>query len=178
MLVTASLSLLAVVAQIAQHPVVPSQVFAEFRQIRIDGLQPSAVVMVSRGTSTSTISFHERRERGRVVWLARRIDSPDAGRAQIASSDTCPQLYSQVLALERLPISQREIRGARSSSPEGFVPEPPKLGPLHTSYLLWSGGWTNGQEPVEMTLFHLGSGPIASWFSVAEAELDHCWSQD
>jgi len=175
--VATGLTLLTLVAQIAYPSLAPSQLFAEFRQIRIDGVPPSAVVMVSSGTSVSTLSFHEKRESGRVVWLVRRVDSPQSGRAQIASSDTCPQLYSQVLSLERLPVSQKEIRGAQSSAPDGFVPEPPSLGPLHTSYLLWSRGWTSGQEPVEMSLSHLGSGPLAGWFSDAEVELQRCWRQ-
>lgn len=172
-----SLSLLALIAQIAHPPVAPSQLFAEFRQIKVDGVPPSAVVMVSSGASISTLSFHEKRENGRVVWLVRRMGYPESGQAQIASSDICPQLYGQLLSLERLPVSQMQIRGAQSSAPDGFVPEPPNLGPLHTSYLLWSRGWTSGQEPVEMTFSHLGSGPLAGWFSDAEAELQPCWRQ-
>lgn len=146
---------------------------------RYDGLQPSAIVLAHRGGALNALAIYEMpvQPDETPVWVIRRSDSAEeAVAAEIVSSRSCPQIYQLVLALERLPVPHPEIRGARAASPAGFSPAPPDMGPLHTRYGFWSRGWTSGSEPVELSVVHLGSGPLVKWMTEAEALLQSCWS--
>jgi len=175
-----TVGLLALMSHTAHQTATPGRALDELRQLRFEGLQPRAAVMANEDSKTSIWAFYENSpDGGPALWIARR-ETSSAGelRTEIARSDICPQIYAQALALERLPIPGPEVRGPRSASPPEFVTQPPNLGPLHTSYTLWAKGWTSGLEPVELTVFHLGSGPIADWTAKAEADLDLCWSRE
>lgn len=145
---------------------------------RHNGLQPSAIVLARRGAAMNSLAIYEMplQRDDAPVWVIRRADTTgEAVSAEIASSRSCPQIYQLVLALERLPVPRPEIRGARAAAPAGFSPAPPDIGPLHTHYGFWSRGWTSSSEPVELSLVHLGSGPLMHWMTEAEALLQNCW---
>lgn len=143
--------------------------------IRHQGLGPAAIVVAHRGATAEALAIYETGRRGEASsWIVRRTSA--GNEPEIASSLSCPQIYHLVLALERLPIPRPEIRGPAADAPAGFSPPPPSLGPLHTRYGFWSGGWTSTHEPVELSLVHLGSGPLSTWMMEAEASLRDCWT--
>lgn len=146
---------------------------------RQSGLQPSAIVLASREGTMNALTIYEmpaQRDES-PVWIIRRTESTgELASADIASSRSCPQIYQLILALERLPVPHPEIRGARAAAPAGFSPPPPDMGPLHTHYGFWSRGWTSDSQPIEVSLVHLGAGPLTRWMTEAEAVLRDCWS--
>lgn len=180
-MLTVASSLMALAFQLTPLSTTPGNAYDELRQLRFEGFQPRFSVAVSEGSARGIWAIYEQHgnETGVVTWVVRReIITEGHRRSEIARSDTCPAVYSQVLAMERMPTPRAETRGPRSTSPQGFEPAPPNLGPLHRSYVLSATGWTQGSEPVGLAMFHLGSGPIADWMAGAEIALQSCWSEE
>lgn len=158
-------------------PVSPSTIgeIDALKEIRHGGLAPAAIVVAQKGATAEALAIYETRRRGEAPdWVVRRTRG--GAEPEIASSLSCPQIYQLVLALERLPIPSPEIRGPAADAPAEFSPPPPNLGPLHTRYGFWSRGWTSAHEPVELSLVHLGSGPLSGWMAEAETLLRDCWT--
>jgi hypothetical protein len=158
-------------------PASPSNVgeIEALKGIRHEGFGPAAIVVAHKGASVEALAIYET-SRGPEApdWIVRRTRA--GNEPEIASSRSCPQIYRLVLTLERLPIPSPEIRGPAADAPTGYSPPPPNLGPLHTRYEFWSRGWTPAHEPVELSLVHLGSGPVSTWMAEAETLLRDCWT--
>lgn len=159
----------------------PGRAFDDLRQARFQGMQAVFGVVVHQGPDAVIWAVYELVHGAEtpVVWVISRSDLKSNERlTNYARSDTCPQIYNRILSMERMAVPSPEIRGHRSTSPQGFVPSPPNLGALHLSYTFWSRGWTSNHEPVELGFYHLGSGPLADWVASSEDQLAICWSED
>ena len=152
------------------------------REVRYRGLQPKFSVLESRGegsTASRTLwaGYEVRDSSGGSSWVVtRQIHNGSTAADDVVRSGTCPQVYGLILEMERLPIPRPEVRGTRSASPRGYVQPPPNLGPTHSSYAMWSQGWTSDGAPIELTASHLGAGPLEGWVASAEHHLKDCWT--
>lgn len=151
----------------------------QIRQARLDGINPTFGVLTNRNGQTAMWTFYQRPgpNGADTEWLVTERTNVDRmSRSRLATGKACPAIFDSILEAERMAPPQSEIRGARSDAPPGYVPSPPNLGPLHASYVLWTKGWTTDSEPVELTMHHLGSGPLVGWTDRTEARLSACWS--
>lgn len=155
----------------------------ELKQRRINDQQPRAIVVTSRNESLTYMSVYanedsQSTENSRVEWkIVRERHGYATIQTEMATSNSCPSIYGLALSLERLAIPRPEIRTERPSSPVGFTPLPPNLGPVHQHYTFWSRGWTQTEAPVELLVSHLGAGPVADWVDAAETALAPCWTE-
>lgn len=146
------------------------------RGLRAGEALPSAVVLKDNEQHGSiAFSFYApRRDRdgASMGWRARREVREAGASPEIAwaSQDSCPGMADALAALERTPAPRVELRSAAPLSSQ-----PPSMGPLHTSHLIWMRAWDDGNSPVEMTLTSLGAGSPERVFTRVEAFLEGCW---
>lgn len=155
---------------------------SNYDQIRHSGSLPKAVV-IHRADRRATISvsfYQARSSEGAAntqgTWTARMETRLGAETSVLwTSTKICPQLYGNLVELERIALPRIEIRD-RSDAPAQYEAPPPNMGQLHTSHTLWVRAWDADNIPSEITLHSLGAGSVAMWFSKVQVDLDGCWT--
>lgn len=157
-------------------------IVSNYDQIRHSGSLPKAVVIrrIDRH-NTISVSFYrenpsEEATSKQGVWTARMETRSGAETSVLwTSTKTCPQLYGNLVELERIALPRIEIRD-HSDAPTQYEAPPPNMGQLHTSHSLWVRAWDADNVPSEIALHSLGAGSVAVWFSKAQTDLDGCWT--
>lgn len=145
----------------------------------LEQTRPKAIVIQNREFASSTaISFYETTSSDgtgptRTVWHARREVRAGEGLAvEWTSTRSCGQLFSVVIALERLAMPHVEMRRPQTSESPTPAPE---MGSTHQNHLVWVTGWDSGNAPLQLTLESLGSGTPQQLYDLANDQLSGCW---
>lgn len=148
----------------------------KLKSTSLGSTSPSTIVLIDRERSglTSFSAYEIRNGDDRQgYWLVRKVETIE-GRSvvHLADSRSCPRLMDNLVELERLSLPRLEI----FSRPPSQLTSPPSLGALHVRGFAWIRGWTPHNEPLEVTLTSLGSGPVIEWAQQAADDLSDCWA--
>lgn len=133
--------------------------------------RPAAVIERTGGEPAETISlsvFSHRALDGDARFSWRVIVTDPQGSARELDRSVCPAVFRAISKLERMAIPRVEIRPGELV--DGQFPDPPNLGTMHQSYRATLSAFSADNAPVEITLSHLGAGPIRDWWDAARVE--------